>query len=71
MASILGNERKKIKDLEMNWSNLLIEYMPNGVKTRLVAVRMVTGEPRGIQKMESTEHGNGLNIVSEEVEKIK
>lgn len=32
---------------------------------------MVTGEPRDIQKIGSTEHGNGLNIVSEEVEKIK
>lgn len=42
-----------------------------GVKTRVVAMRMVRGQPRDIQKMESTEHGNRLSIVGEEVEKNK
>lgn len=42
-----------------------------GVKTTVVAVRMVRGQPRDIQKMESTEQCNRLSIVGEEVEKIK
>lgn len=34
-------------------------------------MKMVRGKPSDIQKLESTEHGNGLNIVGEGVEKNK